>query len=203
MKIRLCKKCGKPIPINKDPRTLHCSKECAGVVKKMEYRKCARPGCENLIPPTKDYRQKFCSHSCSAIKSNHARGEYRVCLYCSTQLITCQKKFCSHKCHRLYHIEFRIKNNYHVQQSSARKYYIYIRGHKCEECKLEIWRGKPIYLSLHHINGDFEDHSPENVKLLCGNCHPLTDTFGSKNWGNGRRINNKHKKKTYKAQKSI
>ncbi len=202
MKIRLCKKCNNPISKHKDSRTIYCSTKCAGTERKTLYRKCARPECNNLIPPTKDYRQKYCSHSCSAKSSNSIRKTPRttlVCLYCGKKLTCDQKKYCSHKCQWLFEIEFKIKNNYYINPKSARAYYIYIRGHKCEDCKLTIWRDKPIFLSLHHING-WEDNSSNNVKLLCGNCHPLTDTFGNKNIGKGRRIN-KPKRKVYRPLK--
>jgi len=199
MIIRLCKKCKNPIPKHKDSRTIYCSKRCAGTEKITELRKCARKDCNNLIPIYKDHRQKYCSHSCSAIVHNEGKKKIKFCLYCNKKLESYQKKFCSHKHQWLFNIEFKIKHNYHVEQSSARKYYIYVRGHKCEECGLAEWRGKPIFISLHHINGDCQDHSPSNVKLECGNCHPLTDTFGSKNEkGKGRRINNKRNKKLYK-----
>ena len=52
----------------------------------------------------------------------------------------------------------------------------------CEECGLVEWRGRPLPLSLHHINGDGLDNRFENLQLLCGNCHGLTENFGVKNW---------------------
>jgi DNA-binding transcriptional ArsR family regulator len=52
----------------------------------------------------------------------------------------------------------------------------------CEGCGLAEWRGRPVPLALHHINGDGVDNRLENLQLLCGNCHGLTDNFGVKNW---------------------
>lgn len=46
--------------------------------------------------------------------------------------------------------------------------------------------GKPIPLDIHHIDGDFKNDKKENLKLLCKNCHAQTETYGSKNNGNGR-----------------
>lgn len=48
---------------------------------------------------------------------------------------------------------------------------------KCEACGLEKWNGVDIPLELHHINGDNKDNSFENLKLLCPNCHALTDNY--------------------------
>ena len=53
---------------------------------------------------------------------------------------------------------------------------------ECELCGLERWRGKPVSLALHHVNGDGEDNRLENLQILCPNCHSQTDTFGAKNW---------------------
>lgn len=55
------------------------------------------------------------------------------------------------------------------------------RGHKCESCKLETWLRLPIYLEVHHIDGDRTNNHLENLQLLCGNCHPLTPNYKTKN----------------------
>ena len=52
----------------------------------------------------------------------------------------------------------------------------------CEQCGLTEWLDRPIPLALHHVNGDGLDNRLENLQLLCGNCHGLTENFGVKNW---------------------
>lgn len=52
-----------------------------------------------------------------------------------------------------------------------------IKENKCEECGLTEWRGRKISLELHHNNGNNMDNKLENLKILCPNCHSLTDTF--------------------------
>jgi DNA-binding transcriptional ArsR family regulator len=51
----------------------------------------------------------------------------------------------------------------------------------CEECGLSEWRGKPLTLQLHHLNGDGLDNRIENLVLLCANCHSQTENWGGRN----------------------
>jgi hypothetical protein len=50
----------------------------------------------------------------------------------------------------------------------------------CEGCGLAEWRGEPLSLELHHINGDPFDNRLENLELLCPNCHSQTDNWGGR-----------------------
>ncbi|GAA1355418.1 HNH endonuclease signature motif containing protein [Streptomyces beijiangensis] len=39
------------------------------------------------------------------------------------------------------------------------------------------WNHKPLRLEVDHANGDWWDNRPENLQLLCPNCHAVTDTY--------------------------
>ncbi len=39
------------------------------------------------------------------------------------------------------------------------------------------WNGKALRLEVDHRNGDWWDNRPENLRLLCPNCHAVTDTY--------------------------
>lgn len=50
----------------------------------------------------------------------------------------------------------------------------------CEGCGISEWRGRPLSLQLHHVNGDGSDNRLHNLQLLCGNCHSQTDNWGGR-----------------------
>jgi DNA-binding transcriptional ArsR family regulator len=58
-----------------------------------------------------------------------------------------------------------------------------VKQNCCEECGLTQWRGRPLSMSLHHINGDGRDNRLPNLQLLCPNCHSQTENFA----GRGRK----------------
>ncbi|MGW8379990.1 HNH endonuclease [Streptomyces sp. ODS28] len=39
------------------------------------------------------------------------------------------------------------------------------------------WNGRPLRLEVDHLNGDWWNNRPENLALLCPNCHAVTDTY--------------------------
>ena len=56
-----------------------------------------------------------------------------------------------------------------------------VKEHKCERCALTQWQGTNIPLEIHHEDGDRYNNNLENLRLLCPNCHALTDNYRGKN----------------------
>ena len=64
---------------------------------------------------------------------------------------------------------------------------------KCSMCNLSEWLGGKIPLELDHINGDHFDNRINNIRLLCPNCHALTETYKGKNIKRKPKIQNECK----------
>jgi len=58
-------------------------------------------------------------------------------------------------------------------------------------------------LTWDHVDGDCSNSRRENLRLVCPNCHALTDTYGSLNYQNSRRkrwgLHNWRTKRPYEA----
>ena len=51
---------------------------------------------------------------------------------------------------------------------------------KCDECDRKQWRDESITLELDHIDGNKENNSLGNLRLLCPNCHSQTPEYRSR-----------------------
>lgn len=62
---------------------------------------------------------------------------------------------------------------------------LYKTGLKTRFCELcgqgEDWRGKHMSLILDHVNGVYNDHRLENLRIVCPNCNATLDTHCGKN----------------------
>lgn len=57
---------------------------------------------------------------------------------------------------------------------------------RCERCGLDTWQGEPLPLALDHVNGDPSDNRLVNLRILCPNCHALTETWCGRNKNHSR-----------------
>lgn len=152
---------------------------------------------------------KFCNHSCSASYNNKGvRRNYKeeidyesknYCLNCNNE-IPLVNKYCSHECQHEYQqkqweekwFAGEINGNRGLEwidiSKRVRKYLFKKYDNKCARCgwgETNQYTGK-IPLEVEHIDGNPYNTTPENVTLLCPNCHSLTSTYKWANKGNGR-----------------
>ena len=155
--------------------------------------------CNIEIKTTIKEDKKFCSHSCSATFNNKKRKVSNKCLNCDIE-INKINKFCSYKCNHMYNMLERV-NNGKANSITMKKYLIHMYENKCMICgwcEINQVTGK-VPIELEHIDGNSENNSLDNLKLLCPNCHSLTPTYKALNIGNGR-----HKRmERYKEGKSF
>jgi hypothetical protein len=136
----------------------------------------------------------FCNHSCAATYGNehNAKSVKWKCLCCDKENTTLPHKvakYCNKVCagsHKRQQTFEDIKDGKISVRGTIRKTFIDKYGHKCFECDLSEWRGFTIPLELDHIDGNAGNNDFNNLRLLCPNCHSITDTWKGKNKGNGR-----------------
>jgi hypothetical protein len=102
-------------------------------------------------------------------------------------------KYCSNECAGA-HKSLLHKQAWHagtlkkrIDRPTIRNYLAEDRGYKCEDCGISEWKNKKLTLHVDHINGDSSNDSPENMRLLCPNCHSQTPFLGGANKGRGRK----------------
>lgn len=76
-----------------------------------------------------------------------------------------------------------------------RRYLIHRHGNVCSICHTTEWMGQPVPLVCDHIDGNSENSSIDNFRMVCCNCDAQLDTYKSKNRGNGRKYDREYKQR--------
>ena len=97
-----------------------------------------------------------------------------------------------------------VENSSYTNTNSLKKRLLSegFKEYKCENCNRSEWEGYPIPLELHHINGIHSDLRVENLKLLCPNCHALTENYRGKGIKKKESNHIKSIRKEYKQDKN-
>lgn len=72
-----------------------------------------------------------------------------------------------------------------------REYLYKESNYACTQCSFKAVHpvdGRPI-LNLNHIDGNASNHSPDNLEVLCPNCHAMTPNYGNRNKNSARAKN--------------
>lgn len=135
---------------------------------------------------------------------NKGTGKKYFCLNCG-KLIEHSKntkhKYCSNSCQQEYEYKLWVekykednsiaKNTKWGQIPGYLRRYIFEKfQNKCSLCD---WSKTNPYtntipLEVDHIDGNADNNSEENLRLICPNCHSLTSTYRGANRGKGRNI---------------
>ena len=146
---------------------------------------------------------KFCSRSCSATYNNRC-GKYNrrklegKCKKCKIEIKSsrsyCDECYSNSVMHDL-KIPLWLNREWRGGTDTGlskiiRNYLFKKENYSCQRCSFNVMHpddGKTI-LEINHINGNGTDHSPENLEVICPNCHALTSSYRARNMGKGRPV---------------
>lgn len=141
---------------------------------------------------TTDKRKRYCNSKCFGA----TRKVIRNCQQCNGNLLKSQNKFCSRTCAGQFRSLEIVKDWQQGKASGSdsngqlreplRRFLLEEAEWKCTRCSWGVPNpvtGKPI-LTIDHIDGNWSNNTVENLRVLCYNCHTLTETFGALNIGN-------------------
>lgn len=146
---------------------------------------------------------KFCSKSCSATYNNSC-GKYNrrslegKCKSCKKPINSsrtyCKDCYSNNAVHML-KIPMWLSGEWRGGTNSGlsaiiRNYLLIQSNYSCQKCGFNTLHpdDNKTILEINHINGNGTDHSPQNLEVLCPNCHALTSNYRGRNLGNGRPV---------------
>lgn len=136
-----------------------------------------------------------------------------ICIECKKPRGKYTSKYCSNRCQVNYQYKQYIfawhngeKNgNRGINAKNISRHLLrFLIDKYGERCSLCGWNQKNpsikrVPLEIDHINGNSENNSENNLRLLCPNCHALTPSFRNLNKGKGRIWRNNYLKKRHMA----
>jgi len=146
-----------------------------GTIKKVHCLQCNK----------ETINSKFCSKSCSVTYNNsginrHGTGK-KYCLSCNKEIPN-RNKYCNSSCQKEYQRSLYITRWFSGEEdgtsSSGCSHYIksYLMDKYDSKCQICDWgitnkTSGRVPLEVHHVDGDWENNRPNNLMLICPNCH--------------------------------
>ena len=156
---KYCQVCDGVIPFEKK-KNPNCSMSCAATSRNKGVRRHGNPGesidCQVCGKQTKPGR-KYCSQGCSG-----ASNKFDIDAWLQGKVSGATVMGCS---------------------PAIKRWLLEQCGHKCPKCgwgEIHPITGK-VPLEVNHIDGDSTNNNPNNLEVLCPNCHSLTPNFRALN----------------------
>lgn len=168
-----------------------CSRQCAQQRSWSKAGVCKRCQIE-YVKPSKN--SLFCNSSCAASFNNLSRRRTPRQCRCGRAMAAG-----SRQCRECYRNEDELTQAWlrdeisgtteYALRAFVRKYIVERDGGRCVECAFAGVNpySKRSILQIDHVDGNWQNDRPENLRLICPNCHAMTSTYGALNMGNGRK----------------
>ena len=202
---KVCSGCGQSfLATSQNPKKKFCSLKCSSPKAPRVQTLCLNPNCGEKFESREKERRKYCSRSCAASTNNvkfpkkiSSRSRTRVCPECgngkSPDAQWCS--VCYVKARKDQKIQHWLDGTWAGGtalgvSNIVREYLLESVNYKCSNCQFNTPHpldGRTI-LEVDHIDGNGENHSPTNLRVLCPNCHALTSTYRGRNIGQGRKV---------------
>lgn len=165
-----CGQCGVgfTVPAYRRETVKYCSRRCLALAARdFGTADCATCGMPFDFISSRSNRAKYCSRACY-YKAMHTKGSVTCrCKHCGKIFLASpseRRVYCSRACVN------KVRMSRWVPHKSTLRKGLMKRG-AFTECGRCGWAKLPSLLGVHHKDRDHKNNRPENIEILCPNCH--------------------------------